>query len=209
MRVERSRFVKMRQSAITIQRTYRRFKEASECRQRYVNLKRVTIRLQTHIRGFIARKRYQELFTPEMIEARLRSSSARVIQASWRGFLVRRKKENRPLRAIAKRLQIAKQNADPTQTLGFKLKMSINFIIGKFNAMEAISVLVKLEYISRTIPSMLIGDAAFVSAFCYGLMAQAIRSEVDKQVIELCSCIILNLGRYMTTKEDAFQVRPI
>ncbi|CAO1438479.1 unnamed protein product [Diamesa tonsa] len=205
MRVERSRFVEMRQSAVTIQRTYRRFKEATDCRQRFINLKRVTIRLQTHIRGFIARKRYQELFTPEMIEARLRSSSARIIQASWRGFVVRRKKENRPLKAIAKRLQIAKQNADPTQTLGFKLKMSINFIIGKFNAMEAISVLVKLEYISRTIPSMLIGDAAFVSAFCYGLMAQAIRSEIDKQVIELCSCIILNLGRYMTTKEDAFQ----
>jgi abnormal spindle-like microcephaly-associated protein len=59
---------------------------------------------------------------------------------------------------------------------------------------------------SRTVPWILTDDAEFIAAFCYGLMAQAIRSEIDKQIIELCSCIILNLGRYNGTKEDAFQV---
>lgn len=36
-------------------------------------------------------------------------------------------------------------------------------------------------------------------------MAQANRSEPDKQVIELCSRIILNFARYGGTKEDVFQ----
>ncbi|CAO1402944.1 unnamed protein product [Diamesa serratosioi] len=207
MKNERKQFMDLKNAAIVIQQRFRANLMMKKDRENYKNMKAsvITLRLQTRIRGFIARKRYQDLFTPEMIEARLRNTSARLIQASWRGFVVRRKKENRCLKAIAERLRIAKKNADSTQTLGFKLKMSINFISGKYNAMEAISVLVKLEYISRTIPSMLIDHAAFVSAFCYGLMAQAIRSEFDKQIIELCSCIILNLGRYMTTKEDAFQ----
>lgn len=36
-------------------------------------------------------------------------------------------------------------------------------------------------------------------------MAQAIRSEADKQVIEQCSRIILNLARYEGTQMDTFQ----
>lgn len=37
-------------------------------------------------------------------------------------------------------------------------------------------------------------------------MKQAIRSEVDKQIIALCCKVILNLARYEQTKENAFQV---
>lgn len=36
-------------------------------------------------------------------------------------------------------------------------------------------------------------------------MAQAIRSEVDKQLIERCSRIILNLARYNSTTVNTFQ----
>lgn len=37
-------------------------------------------------------------------------------------------------------------------------------------------------------------------------MSQAIRSEADKQLIELCSAVILNMARYEHTKIHAFQV---
>lgn len=45
----------------------------------------------------------------------------------------------------------------------------------------------------------------FISTFCYGIMAQAIRSEVDKQLIMYCSRIILNLARYNSTTANTFQ----
>lgn len=59
--------------------------------------------------------------------------------------------------------------------------------------------------VSRETPQVLIADAEFICNFCYGIMAQAIRSEVDKQKIELCSCVILNLSRFDGTKEMALQ----
>lgn len=59
--------------------------------------------------------------------------------------------------------------------------------------------------ISREVPQTLIADATFIADFCYAIMSQAIRSEVDKEIIELCSCVILNLSRFAGTKQSAFQ----
>lgn len=56
------------------------------------------------------------------------------------------------------------------------------------------------------IPHVLINDSVFLVNFCYGIMSQAIRSELDKMVIEKCSYIILNLARYEQTRRNAFQV---
>lgn len=63
------------------------------------------------------------------------------------------------------------------------------------------------EFISRTVPHTLIDDSRFIASFCYGMMRQAIRSEIDKHLISLCCKIILNLARYEGTKENAFQVQ--
>lgn len=56
------------------------------------------------------------------------------------------------------------------------------------------------------VPHLLVGDSYFVVTFCYGIMSQAIRSELDKLIIEQCSFIILNLARYELTKANVFQV---
>lgn len=37
-------------------------------------------------------------------------------------------------------------------------------------------------------------------------MSQAIRSEVDKQIISLCCRVLLNLARYKPTRQNVFQV---
>lgn len=206
MRFEINNFQILKMHTITIQRRFRAKLETRVTRKRFQETRTLTVKLQTRIRGYLARKSYQQMLIPEMLELRNRHKAAKKIQAMWRGRCLRKKMQTKNLRAIADRLLQARRNADPTKTLQNKLKMSIKFLKGKYNAVEAIAELTKLEYISRTIPSILIQHANFVSSFCYGLMAQAIRSEVDKQVIELCSCIILNLGRYQMTKEDAFQV---
>lgn len=59
---------------------------------------------------------------------------------------------------------------------------------------------------SREVPQTLVSNSMFIANFCYGIMSQAIRSEADKQLIELCSCVILNLARYEPTRKNAFQV---
>lgn len=58
------------------------------------------------------------------------------------------------------------------------------------------------------VPHLLVNDSAFVVNFCYGVMSLAIRSELDKLIIEQCSYIILNLARYELTKANVFQVSP-
>lgn len=61
------------------------------------------------------------------------------------------------------------------------------------------------DRLSRTVPHMLTIHSDFILTFCYGMMAQAIRSEIDKQLVELCSRIILNLARYNSTTSNTFQ----
>lgn len=65
--------------------------------------------------------------------------------------------------------------------------------------------ILNLENISRTLPHLLMEHAEHVSTYCYGMMAQAIRSEIDKHLIELCSRIILNMARYDCTTVNTFQ----
>jgi abnormal spindle-like microcephaly-associated protein len=154
-----------------------------------------------------ARERYQAKLTPEMILLRQQNKSAKHIQAVWRGYIHRKKCQTKSMRAISTKIRETQKNVVPTATIRHQLKVSLKFLRGRFNLSEAIAVLKRLENISRTVPHLLIEHATFVANFCYGLMAQAIRSEADKQLIELCACIILNMARYSGTKKEAFQVR--
>lgn len=205
MQIERENFVQLRQVAVYIQKRFRSKMETRKTHQQFKETRVMIVKLQSQVRGYQARQRFQEMQTPERIELRQMHKAARSIQAAWRGYQ-ERKNCNHHFRGIVERLIKATKNVDPAQTLASKLKTSINFLKVGYNSIGAISFLAKLEYMSRTVPWILIDDAEFVSLFCYGLMAQAIRSEVDKQIIELCSCIILNLSRYKDTKENAFQV---
>jgi abnormal spindle-like microcephaly-associated protein len=205
MKAERAKFVNFVQTITLVQRTFRMKLEARKLRCEFKATQKSVLLIQTHSRGYLARRHFREhLATPENLEIRRQHQAARKIQAAWRGFKERSKKSNLCFRVIVQRLIKVSKNVDPTQTLASKLKMSLDFLRNRFDSNLGIATLAKLEYMSRTVPWILTVDAEFISVFCYGIMAQAIRSEVDKQVIELCSCIILNLSRYSATKEDAF-----
>lgn len=204
--IEQEKFNELKNATIFIQRRFRSKIETRQIHQQFINSRESILKLQTYSRGYLARKRFEEMKTPERIEERRRHKSARTIQAAWRGYKERSKKSNKCFVAIVQRLMKVSKNVDPTQTLAAKLKVSIEFLKYRYDSSVAITALAKLEYMARTVPWILTDDAEFISAFCMGIMGQAIRSEVDKQIIELCSCIILNLGRYHATKEDAFQV---
>ena len=205
-KIEQQKFKELKNATIFVQRRFRSKIETRKMHQQFIKSRELIVKIQTHSRGYLARQRFQEMKTPERIEERRRHKSARTIQASWRGYKERSKKSNKCFVAIVQRLMKVSKNVDPTQTLAAKLKVSIEFLKYRYDSSVAITALAKLEYMARTVPWILTDDAEFISAFCMGIMGQAIRSEVDKQIIELCSCIILNLGRYHATKEDAFQV---
>lgn len=63
------------------------------------------------------------------------------------------------------------------------------------------------EDMSLSIPHTLIDDSLYIASFCYGIMSQAIRSEIDKQIISLCCRVLLNLARYKPTQQSVVQVK--
>lgn len=207
MVIEREKFLQLRSKTVFVQTRFRSKVQTRKERKKFNEIRVTVFKLQARVRGFQARQRFLSMQTPENFELRKNHKAARSIQAAWRGYRERNKKSNRCFKEIVARLMRARKNVDPAQTLAAKLKTSVDFLKNSYDSNLAISFLAKLEYMSRTVPWILIDDAEFIALFCYGLMGQAIRSEVDKQIIELCACIILNLSRYKDTKENAFQVR--
>ncbi|TDG42414.1 hypothetical protein AWZ03_011162 [Drosophila navojoa] len=205
MRQQRSEFVRLRQIAVHLQQKFRG-KRLMLVQQAHLQLlKRSTLVFQSHARGFLARKRFQALMTPEMMEYLSQKRAAKVIQRYWRGYRTRKHQRHARLLAIRRRLLQLRQEATAFNSVRAKVQDSVRILRGRFVASDALAVLNQLDRLSRTVPHLLMWCSEFMSTFCYGIMAQAIRSEVDKQLIERCSRIILNLARYNSTTVNTFQ----
>ncbi|XP_053698807.1 protein abnormal spindle [Sabethes cyaneus] len=196
-----------RSAIIIIQRKFRATQQMRIEQTRYQQLKETTVRLQARARGYLARQAFLAKLTPEYLERRIREQSAKTIQSYWRGYQHRKKHQTVTIRDIANRMIASRKNAmrDPSNRVSNILKSCMKFMKTRFAVHEAIKVLLRIEHISRLVPHLLVKDAIFLASFCYMTMAQAIRSELDKQLIEICARIILNMARYDGTKEQAFQ----
>lgn len=111
------------------------------------------------------------------------------------------------MKQLSTKLTNLRKVVQKSDTLRSILKSSLTFLKGRFNVLEAIRVLTRLDNITRVVPHIVVENAEFIATFCYGIMAQSIRSEPDKILIELCSRVILNLARFEETKSKAFQVK--
>ncbi|KAH8251854.1 hypothetical protein KR038_009802, partial [Drosophila bunnanda] len=198
MKRGRQEFVQLRRVTIHLQQKFRGKQVMLEQREHFLLLRKSMPDFQAHVRGYLARKRFQALMTPEMKELIRQKRAAKVIQRYWRGYLTRKRQRHQGLMAIRKRLAQLRQEAKATNSVRCKLQEAVRFLRGRFIASDALAVLKRLDELSRTVPHLLMGCSEFMATFCYGIMAQAIRSEVDKQLIERCSRIILNLARYNT-----------
>ncbi|XP_055848549.1 protein abnormal spindle [Episyrphus balteatus] len=205
MKSDRQAFLQLKKATIFIQQKFRGRQQTILLKNRYTQIKRVTLGLQAFGRGFLARKRYEELMTPEFRLLVLQRKSAVVIQRYWRGYRVRRRWENVRIRTIRANIKVLKESRNVLNTIRWKVQDSVRILRGRFSASDALNVLSRLERMSRTVPHLLMEHSDFISTFCYGIMAQAIRSEVDKQLIEYCSRVILNLARYNSTTANTFQ----
>ncbi|XP_055906627.1 protein abnormal spindle [Eupeodes corollae] len=205
MKLDRQEFLRLKKSTIFIQQKFRGRRETAFLQERFSQLKRVALGLQAFGRGVLARRRYEELMTPEFRHQVLQRKAAVIIQRHWRGYRVRRRWENVRIRTIRHNINLLKQSKNVLNTIRWKVQDSVRILRGRFSASDALNVLSRLERMSRTVPHLLMDHSDFISTFCYGIMAQAIRSEVDKQLIEYCSRVILNLARYNSTTANTFQ----
>ncbi|KAH8382432.1 hypothetical protein KR009_003505, partial [Drosophila setifemur] len=205
MRKQRQEFLQLRKVTIHLQQKFRGKLLMSEQRSHFQLLLRTVPDFQAHTRGYLARKRFQALMTPEMMELIRQKRAAKVIQCYWRGYVTRRRQRHQGLLAIRRRIVQLRTEATAVNSVRCRVQESVRFLQGRFIASDALAVLNRLDRLSRTVPHLLMWCSEFMSTFCYGIMAQAIRSEVDKQLIERCSRIILNLARYNSTTVNTFQ----
>ncbi|XP_055616188.1 protein abnormal spindle [Toxorhynchites rutilus septentrionalis] len=205
--INHSRFLTYRNAVITVQRRFRANCLMRSERAVFQQLQTITLRLQALARGFLARAAFTARLTPEYIERRHQEEAAKRIQASWRGYKHRKRHQTRGMREIANRMAASRRESarDPSNRVHSIVRSCMKFMKTRFAVHEAIKVLLRIEHISRLVPYMLENDADFLATFCYGTMAQAIRSELDKQLIEICARIILNMARFGGTKEEVFQ----
>ncbi|KAH8271407.1 hypothetical protein KR018_009100, partial [Drosophila ironensis] len=205
MRQQRQSFLQFRQIVVHLQQKFRGRRLMMEQRNHFQLLMRSIPQFQTRARGFLARKRFHALMTPEMKELIRHKRAAKVIQRYWRGYRTRKRQRHQGLLAIRRRIVQLRAEATAVNSVRCKVSEAVRLLRGRFIASDALAVLSRLDRLSRTVPHLMMGCSEFMSTFCYGIMAQAIRSEVDKQLIERCSRIILNLARYNSTTVNTFQ----
>ncbi|XP_067618034.1 protein abnormal spindle [Eurosta solidaginis] len=205
MRIERNEFTLLRRTVIHLQQKFRGKRETQRQRSEYLQLRRVIIGLQCQARGLLARQHLQKLMTPEIMEERRRRKAASVIQRFWRGYRVRKSFQSMQMRLIRRNMALWRKTTQAANTISNKISHAVCVLRDHSSASEILHVLMCLDRISRTVPHILMNQSDFVSTFCYGVMAQTIRSEVDKQLIRYCARIILNLARYNSTTANTFQ----
>ncbi|KNC27446.1 Protein abnormal spindle [Lucilia cuprina] len=202
---ERNDFVLLKSTVIHLQQKFRGRQKMRIDREHFLQLKTNIVEFQAHVRGLLARRRFQALMTPEMMELLRQKKAAKIIQRFWRGYRIRKRFNNVRIKVIRKNIALLKETSNTVNSIKFKVQDAVRLLRGRFSASEALHVLMRLDRISRTVPHLLMCRSDFISTFCYGIMAQAIRSEVDKQLIMYCSRIILNLARYNSTTANTFQ----
>ncbi|TMW41478.1 hypothetical protein DOY81_013444 [Sarcophaga bullata] len=176
-----------------------------EERERFLLLKTNLIAFQAYARGLLARRRFQALMTPEMIELLRQKRAAKIIQRFWRGYRTRKRLNSIRINAIRQNIALLKETSSTLNSIKFKIQDAVRLLKGRFSASEALHVLMRLDRISRTVPHT---DCRsdFISTFCYGIMAQAIRFEVDKQLNYGTGCITIRmLARYNEHTVNTFQ----
>ncbi|KAL9921398.1 protein abnormal spindle-like isoform 1-T1 [Glossina fuscipes fuscipes] len=202
---KRNEFLILRSTTIRVQQRFRARIQMRKDHRHYRLLKNNVVQFQAHARGLLARRRFHCLMTPEMKEIRRRNKAAQLIQRFWRGYRIRKRFRSIKLLQIRRNIALLNQASHALNTVHSKVKDAVKILRGRYCASEALAVLKNLDRISRMVPHLLIDRADFVSTFCYGIMAQAIRSEIDKYLITYCSRIILNLARYNSTTINTFQ----
>lgn len=144
MKQARQEFVQLRTIAVHLQQKFRGKRLMIEQRNCFQLLRCSMPGFQARARGFMARKRFQALMTPEMMDLIRQKRAAKVIQRYWRGYLIRRRQKHQGLLDIRKRIAQLRQEAKAVNSVRCKVQEAVRFLRGRFIASDALAVLSRL-----------------------------------------------------------------
>lgn len=141
---KRSEFLLLQRVTLHLQEKYRGKRLMQTQQRRFQLLRHSVVDIQSQVRGYLARKRFQALMTPEMMELLRQKRAAKVIQRYWRGYCTRRRVRSANLQAIRKRLKQLRHEATAINSVRSKVQDSVRILSGRFIASDALAVLNQL-----------------------------------------------------------------
>lgn len=144
MHKQRSEFVFTRRIVLHLQQKFRGKQETKRQRLEYLQLRNTAIGLQSQARGLLARRRLQNLLTPEMVEERRCRRAASVIQRFWRGYHVRKCFQSIQMRLIRRNMALWKKTTQAANTLSYKITQAVCVLRDHSSASEILHVLICL-----------------------------------------------------------------
>lgn len=139
MRVGRQSYLRLKSAAMLVQTRYR----GKQYARQFQKVRASTIGLQSQIRGYLARKRFEAMMTPELIEKRRQIKAAVKIQAFWRGYRIRRTR-SAALREISQKAKLLQQNVTENNTVRHRVDTIVRFLKMRFNVKDALNILKEL-----------------------------------------------------------------
>uniref|UniRef100_A0A6B2EBG0 Putative microtubule binding protein n=1 Tax=Phlebotomus kandelakii TaxID=1109342 RepID=A0A6B2EBG0_9DIPT len=133
MKCTREDFLRLKRVTVFVQRKFRAKLAARKLKGEFVAAKRSILLIQAVARGWLARRRFAEMMTPEAIEMRRRVKAAKTIQAVWRGYVTRKRKQTTSMREIAEKIINTRKTAKPTDTIRYHLHMAMRVLKGSFS----------------------------------------------------------------------------
>ncbi|CAD5121822.1 DgyrCDS10292 [Dimorphilus gyrociliatus] len=195
-------------AAFRIQRAYKRYRKCQALERHLPAI----ICLQTHVRGFLARKRVERVkWAANVIKRHVRvwllrqervkrDAAARRIQAVARGYLVRRRNKNDNIETVRERLQIATENAREEMTLGRRTRSALDFLLLCRDLSRILDSLIHLE-VSTRLSALCCENLAQENAVpvLYRLIKCCNRSVPHMEIIKYCISILVNLVKHEKT----------
>lgn len=144
MREERGKYQLLQRITLHLQQKYRGKRLMETQQRRFQLLRHSVVDIQAQMRGYLARKRFQALMTPEMMELLRQKRAAKIIQRYWRGYRSRRRLRSTTLQGIRQRLKKLRNEATPINSVRAKVQYSVRILSGRFIASDALAVLNQL-----------------------------------------------------------------
>jgi len=180
-------------------------------RERFLQVYKATVVLQTFGRGFLARRKYLPLLTPEAVEARrvakVQNAAAIVIQARWRGYAVQKSNIHVQEAIKKRRKERGNESTNPTHgtTLAQRCEMAMLCMTSENSSLlMVIRALKDLDFITRHCRDSCIRLSHILPSLLYTIISSAARSLPEMDACNTAAFILINFCKYPATRVNSW-----
>ncbi|XP_060528096.1 protein abnormal spindle isoform X2 [Cylas formicarius] len=211
MEEQQNWYCRVRWAALVIQRRFRAWKTMKIERVKYVELRRATLSIQRYCRGYLVRKKYEPLLTPEAVEARraekLRNAAAVRIQAAWKGYAQRNSNvaEMGAIRRWKKLAATKLAMPGANKTLAERCETAMMCITNEHaTLLQIIKALEDIDFVTRhSRDSCLRMSLILPDQLCI-IISSAARSLPEMNACNLAAYILINFYKYPKTRPSSW-----